>query len=119
MTQSRSDPHTLAHLGGLYAAVWGLSAYLDSAGREIDVDPDDAFKARVRARAVRHLVEQAASEALQRLARAYGPYPFAFDQEMSRHCQELQLYLRQCHAERDLDALGSDLQRTRTTSSQQ
>ena len=106
MRQSREDPHTLAHLGAMQASVWALRAYLDSAGREIDENPDQQADACMRALTVRHLVEQACTEILRRLPRAYGPYPLAMDEDISRRYQELDLYLRQSHAERDLESLG-------------
>ena len=62
-----------------------------------------------RALTVRHLVEQACTEVLRRLARAYGPHPLAMDEDVSRRYQELDLYLRQSHAERDLEALGKSI----------
>lgn len=58
---------------------------------------------------VRHLVELACTEAIRRLARAYGPHPLAMDEDISRRYQELDLYLRQSHAERDLDAPGRSI----------
>jgi alkylation response protein AidB-like acyl-CoA dehydrogenase len=104
--QRRDDPHTLAHLGAMQAAVWEMRAVLDTAGREIDAAPGDAAAAHVRALTVRHLVEQAATDVLRRLVRAYGPYPLAFVGPVGLQYQELDLYLRQSHAERDLEALG-------------
>jgi hypothetical protein len=86
--------------------LWGLESYLDCAGREIDEDGSDAAKAETRALTLRHLAEQACTEILRRFARAYGPHPLAMDEEISRRCQELELYLRQSHAERDLECLG-------------
>ena len=109
LQQSQQDPHKLAHLGAMHAAIWSLKAVLDLAGREIDRSPLDATTARICARTVRHLVEQAATEVLRRIPRAYGPRPLAFQAEVSRRYQELDLYLRQSHAERDLEALGNDL----------
>ena len=91
----------------MQAAAWGLEAVLDTAGREIDASPDeDEAAAKVRALRVRHLVEQAATDILRRLTRALGPYPLAFDEAVSLQYQELDLYLRQSHAERDLEILG-------------
>lgn len=104
--QSRSDPHTLAHLGAMQASIWATLAYLDSAGREIDDAPQDQEKAFARAFTVRHLVEQACTDVLRRFSRAYGPQPIAMDENISQRYQELDLYLRQSHAERDLEALG-------------
>jgi alkylation response protein AidB-like acyl-CoA dehydrogenase len=104
--QTREDPHTLAHLGAMQAAAWALRAYLGVAGDEIDAAPCDAPHARIRALTVRHLVEQACTDILRRLPRAYGPHPLAMDKGVSRRYQELDLYLRQSHAERDLESLG-------------
>jgi len=107
--QSRKDPHTLAHLGAMDAAAWELEALLRVSGEEADAAPMDAAAAHLRALRVRHLVERTSTEILERLGRAYGPYPLAFVEEMATRCQELTVYLRQCHAERDLAALGEAL----------
>jgi hypothetical protein len=60
----------------------------------------------VRALIVRHVVEQASTEIMRRFARSYGPFPLVFEEQMSRRYHELDIYLRQCHGERDLEALG-------------
>lgn len=113
LQQSRDDPHTSAHLGAMYACIWGMESVLQTAGREIDDQPADASAARIRARLVRHLIEQASTEVLRRLTRAYGPFPLAMEDSVWRRYQELDLYLRQWHAERDLEALGSDVRSQR------
>jgi alkylation response protein AidB-like acyl-CoA dehydrogenase len=115
--QSRKDPHTLAHLGAMHADIWALGSFLDTAGREIDAAPGDYQKALVLALTVRHLVEQASTDVLRRLARAYGPHPLAMDEKITRRYQELDLYLRQSHAERDLEALGRTIQESSISSS--
>jgi alkylation response protein AidB-like acyl-CoA dehydrogenase len=112
MAHKREDPHTLAHLGAMQASAWALRCYLDAAGAEIDQTKDDRPSARIRALTVRHLVEQACTDILRRLTRAYGPYPLAMDKEVSTRYQELDLYLRQSHAERDLESLGCALKET-------
>jgi alkylation response protein AidB-like acyl-CoA dehydrogenase len=117
MQQRRTDPHTLAHLGAMHASVWAMKSVLATAAREIDDDPLDVSRARVRARTVRHLVEVMSTDILRRLARAYGPHPIAMDESISRRYQELDLYLRQFHAERDLEALGRDLNGARAADS--
>jgi hypothetical protein len=106
---SRDDPHTMAHLGAMQSAAWALRAFLLVAGDEIDADPTGGRQARIRALTLRHLVEQASTDILRRLPRAYGPRPMAMDEPIARRYQELDLYLRQCHAERDLEALGRSL----------
>jgi hypothetical protein len=63
----------------------------------------------VRALRVRHLIEQTCTDTLRRFARAYGPHPLTMIGETSRRYHELDLYLRQSHAERDLESLGRTL----------
>jgi hypothetical protein len=104
--QKRDDPHTLAHLGAMSAAVWAMESWLRTAGEEIDAAPDDVLQGRVRALRLRHLVESACVEIVQRLGRAYGPHPLALERSVSRRITEVELYVRQCHAERDLEVLG-------------
>ena len=106
LQQSREEPHTLAHLGAMQAPVWAFGAYLAWAGDEIDAEPYDACDARIRALAIRHFVEQGCTDILRRLPRAYGSRPLAMDESVSRRYQELDLYLRQSHGERDLESLG-------------
>ena len=102
----RRDAHYRAHLGALHALTWGMSAVLERAGREIDADPQDAAGAgRVRALMARHLIERACSEVLDRFGRATGPQLLAFDARAARQHVALNLYLRQCHAERDLEMI--------------
>jgi alkylation response protein AidB-like acyl-CoA dehydrogenase len=106
--QIREEPHALAHFGAMQATAWALHAYLAVAGDEIDAVPCNLRLAHTRALAVRHLVEQACTDTLRRLPRAFGPRPLAMDACVARRYQELDLYLRQSHAERDLEALGRE-----------
>ena len=104
--QTRSDPHTLAHQGAMHASIWAMRSVLQRAGEEIDQHPENSFNGQIRALAVRHLVEQACSDLLRRFARAYGPYPLAMNEKSAQRYQELDLYLRQSHGEKDLASLG-------------
>jgi alkylation response protein AidB-like acyl-CoA dehydrogenase len=106
LLQARDDPHTLAHRAAMRSSVWAMESFLETAGRETDVEPKNSIAAKRRALTVRHLVEQACSEILSRFARAYGPYPLAMNEEIARRRHELDLYVRQSHAERDLEVLG-------------
>lgn len=106
LSQRRNDAHTVSHLGAIYADVWALRSYLDTAGREIDDTAGDVNLGRMRALYLRHLVEQSCTDILRRITRAYGPHPICMDEEVARRYAELDLYLRQSHAERDLEALG-------------
>ena len=104
--QTRKDSHTLAHLAAMQASIWAMQSFLESAGRQMDEYPEDILGAQRRALIVRHLIEQACTDVLRRFARAYGPYPLSMDEDIANRYQELDLYLRQSHAERDLEALA-------------
>jgi hypothetical protein len=58
------------------------------------------------ARRVRAVVEQAVTEVVERVGRALGPGPLAGDAEHAKRVGDLQLYVRQSHAERDLEDHG-------------
>lgn len=102
----KTDPHAVAHLGAIDADVWSMLAVLHEAGREIDSAPTDVHAAVRRARRLRHLVDVAAADITTRLARALGPGPLAYQPDLHLVLSEVDLYRRQCHAERDLEALG-------------
>lgn len=105
----RTDPHSRAQVGALQSLGWALSAYLDLSGREIDADPEDKRReARVRVLKVRHLIERACTEVLDRFGRATGPQLLAHDAQVARQHVALTLYIRQCHAERDLETIPAD-----------
>ena len=106
LTSKRDDPHTLAHLGAMQASVWGMYSLLTQAGVEIDANPFDSNAAYIRALQLRHLIEHLGADLLERFGRAYGPYPLSMNEETARRYQEAGLYMRQSHAERDLESLG-------------
>ena len=107
MSAKRSDAHTTAQLAAMHANVWATEAILAAAAAEFDRDPTS--NAMVRALEVRHLVEQLCTDTLRRFARALGPAPLAKNADVARRYAELDLFLRQCHAERDLESLGRAL----------
>jgi alkylation response protein AidB-like acyl-CoA dehydrogenase len=101
------DPHAAAHLGACVAAVHAAGAELEAAAAAVDADPDDVTGvARLVALRARAVVERAASEVLDRVGRALGPAPLAIEADHARRVADLQIYLRQSHAERDLATLG-------------
>jgi len=55
---------------------------------------------------VRAVVEALATDAVERVGRALGPAPLATDRAHAKRVGDLSLYLRQSHAERDLEELG-------------
>jgi alkylation response protein AidB-like acyl-CoA dehydrogenase len=109
MENQRKDPHTLVHLAAMSSNSWAIQSLLETAGNEIDAHPQDDCRAQLLALKTRHLIEQLCTDTIRRFARAYGPFPLACNAVISRHYQELDLFLRQCHAERDLENLGAIL----------
>jgi alkylation response protein AidB-like acyl-CoA dehydrogenase len=104
-----TNAHAMAHLGALQANAWQMGVLLQAAGQEIDNDFENIRGARVRALALRHLVEQSCTDIMTRFGRAFGPRPLAFDAEIARRSHELSLYIRQSHAEADLEELGRSI----------
>ena len=102
-----ADPHTLAHLGAVDAAITAAEATLVSAACQVDADPlDREGRAELIARRTRAVVETAVDEAINRTARALGPGPLVQDARHAGRVADLTIYVRQSHAERDLAELG-------------
>lgn len=108
MRSNRSDAHTMAHLAAMNSNIWTMGSILRTAGDSIDAScsPNTVTEMQILALQSRHIIEQLCTDTLRRFARAYGPFPLACDASISRRYQELDLFLRQNHAERDLDILG-------------
>lgn len=101
-----TDPHRLAHLGAVDAALFAADCVLDSAARDLDRNPLDRCAAEIRARRVRAVVESAATEVIGRVGRALGAGPLCNDAAHAHLVADLTVYLRQSHAEKDLADLG-------------
>jgi hypothetical protein len=99
--------HALAHLGAVDAQLAAAGALLDAAAREIDAAPGrGGAPAERRARRVRAVVEATASDAMTRVGRALGAGPLCHDARHAQRVADLTVYLRQSHAEVDLERLG-------------
>jgi len=101
-----ADPHATAHLGAIDAQLWNLAVALDAAADAVDDDPTSTERGEQRALRVRHVVDVGVADITTRIMRAVGPGPLAHGDDVHRHLAETDLYRRQCHAERDLEALG-------------
>jgi alkylation response protein AidB-like acyl-CoA dehydrogenase len=100
-------PHALAHLGAIDLGLRAVRSALRQAAEEIDADPADLRgEGRPRALRTRALTEAVASDVLARTGRALGAGPLSHDEAHSRAVADLTVYLRQHHAERDLEQLG-------------
>ena len=99
------DPHRLAHLGAVHAQLASTDALLASAAEAIDAAPagdHDLLVATCRSSA-----ERTAREVIDVIPRIVGPGPLCWDRHLAQHLSDLQVYIRQHHAEADLAALGS------------
>jgi hypothetical protein len=97
-------PHALAHLGAVDVALGAARAVLEEAAARIDANPrTDAHRLALR---VRSTVEAAATEVIDRVGRALGAGPLCRDGDHARRVADLTVYLRQSHAEGDLEQLG-------------
>lgn len=106
-TRESVDPHTLAHLGAVDAAITAAEATLLAAACQVDADPlNRGGRAELIARRTRAVVETAVDEAITRTGRALGPGPLAQDAKHAGRVADLTMYVRQSHAERDLAELG-------------
>ena len=106
------DQVATMHLGAVDAALHAARCVLAQAAHAVD-DGDlgggHGWRAALR---VREVVALAAEDVLRRGAHGLGPGPLATDEDHARRVADLELYLRQWHAERDQAALGEELLRT-------
>ncbi|MFI5508902.1 acyl-CoA dehydrogenase [Mycobacterium sp. NPDC051804] len=102
-----ADPHALAHLGAVDAALASGEAMLVSAAAAVDDDPlNRKGAAEMIALRTRAVIETAVEEAIARTGRALGPAPLCQDAQHAKRVADLTVYVRQSHAERDLERLG-------------
>jgi hypothetical protein len=101
------DPHQLAHVGELHAALAAADALLERTAAAADADPVGDHSLAVAT--VRAAVERAAREVVDRAPRIVGPGPLSRDADLARALADLALYVRQHHAERDHAALGGQV----------
>jgi len=99
------DHHGLAHLGATDALCTAMWSTLLTAARQVD-DGIAGTALRTLAWRSRAAVERLASQVLDHAARGIGAGGLTADAAMARRAADLPVYLRQHHAERDLEALG-------------
>ncbi len=103
------DLISLMHLGALDVSLHTARAALAAAARIVDDPATTRQQAEIVTLRTRNLVARASEEVIQRVGHALGPAPLAFEVEHARRVADLQLYVRQHHAERDDVALGRKL----------
>lgn len=112
---SHPDQIGLLQLGAVDAALASARCALLEAARLVDAGEAAASEGALLAHRVRAVVAAAAEEVLAQVAHALGPAPLAFEAAHARRVADLQLYVRQDHAERDRAALGQALLARGTT----
>jgi len=101
------DQIALMHLGAVDAVLTGAREVLSAAAAAVDRGAADGQAGVLWAARVRAVVAGAVDTVLLRVGHALGPGPPAFDADHARRVADLQLYVRQQHAERDDAALGA------------
>jgi alkylation response protein AidB-like acyl-CoA dehydrogenase len=102
----RSGELSALHVGLVDAALHAAEAVLARAAAQIDDGKAEGPAGEDLALRVRAVVADAAERTLRQVGHALGPAPLAFDEQHARRVADLELYLRQHHAERDLARLG-------------
>jgi hypothetical protein len=107
VTAGRAGDLAALHAGTVDAALFASAAALASAARDLDAGRAGGAAGDVLALRVRAVVADTVERVLRQVGHALGPAPLAFDEEHARRVADLELYVRQHHAERDLARLGA------------
>ncbi|HEX9065414.1 MAG TPA: acyl-CoA dehydrogenase, partial [Streptosporangiaceae bacterium] len=103
---TRGGELTAMHAGLTDAAVWASAATLVQAAGLIDAGRAQGAAGALLGLRVRAVAAAAAERAIRQAGHALGPAPLAFDEDHARRMADLEIYVRQHHAERDLARLG-------------
>ncbi len=101
--EAKPNPFLLAHLGAIDELLQSCRRALLEATQLVGITSTDG---RLLAKRVRATVARASEEIIMRAGHALGPAPLALDREHAKRVADLQLYIRQHHAERDDESLG-------------
>ena len=101
----RAGAHALAHLGAVETSLRASAALLRETAAAVDASPAEVGEQA--ALTVRAAVESTAAEVIDRVGRALGPAPLCLDRSHARRVADLTVYLRQSHAERDLERIAT------------
>lgn len=105
-----SDDRLVAmHLGAVDVALQDARRALAEAALVVDGALDPAVPGPVVTKRVRATVARTCEDVLTRVGHALGPAPLALDAAHAKRVADLQVYVRQHHAERDDASLGTAL----------
>jgi alkylation response protein AidB-like acyl-CoA dehydrogenase len=105
-SRKRSGELSDLHVGIVDAELHASEAVLAAAAALIDAGKAEGAAGEILALRVRAVVANAAERSIRQAGHALGPAPLAFDEDHARRVADLELYVRQHHAERDLAQLG-------------
>ena len=103
------DQVALMHLGAVDGALHAARASLHEAAGLVDAGAAQGAQGAVLALRVRGVVADAVERVVAHAAHGLGPGPLTGNEEHARRVADLQVYVRQHHAERDEAALGKAL----------
>jgi len=103
------DQVALMHLGAVDAGLHAARAVLAEAAAAVDAGRADGADGALLAARVRGVVASVAEDVATRVGHALGPGPLTSDAAHAARSADLQVYLRQHHAERDDAALGAQV----------
>lgn len=101
--QNAPNPHLYAHLGAIDTLLNACRTSLVDAAEQVDNHTTDG---KLLAKRVRGLVARSCEEIINRAGHALGPAPLATNEDHAKRIADLQVYIRQHHAERDEASLG-------------
>lgn len=103
------DPFTAAALGAVDERLSDARRALAEAAELVDAGEATGDAGRLLAKRVRATVAHVADDVLTRVGRALGPAPLVADAAHAKRVADLELYLRQHHADADDASLGRQL----------
>lgn len=95
------------HVGIVERELHAAAVVLAGAAAAIDAGRAEGAAGDILGLRVRAVVASAVERTIRQVGHALGPAPLAFDEDHARRVADLELYVRQHHAERDLARLGS------------
>ena len=111
---SPDKPFVLMHLGAIDELLDSGRRALAEGAALVDAGEASGARGRLLAKRVRATVARAVEETLTRVGHALGPAPLALDEAHAKRVVDLELYVRQYHAEKDQASLGETLLRSDT-----
>jgi alkylation response protein AidB-like acyl-CoA dehydrogenase len=104
------EPLAAAHLGAVDQSLQSARRALAEAAELVDRHRD-GLNGSILAKRVRATVVRTCESVLSHSAHALGPAPLAMDSEHAKRVADLEIYIRQHHAERDDASLGTAIAR--------